>query len=345
MGLSVNKKILKETGQFSEGTEVAPIDEVDIDATIRGNVLYLLDQIVLDIAASRLELEHGPEWLSKALVGMNPQKWLDEVDRFRFHLEKVAEEVSDQPGWHFQNMRIEELPRPTNKWLSQRSGLSVGQINQLIYAKNENGTFGGKPFKVSELILLANALSTTLQFLLTPKLDIILKDPTISYHKGNRRRFIKTSVSQWHLWLFSLAPLPEQNQFLFEKHGSHFAGFREEKKSRNEKPGISPTAKSAADIELGPLTAFNRIADDKPLNEKFIIKPDLKVRLGKSHKDAELEILHANLSLFVELRKILRHSTLSAPKVRFLSLFEIGSEKIKSQIAQIMRYLRYTQID
>lgn len=345
MGLSVNKKILKEAGRSPKITVTAPIDEVDIDATIRGNILYLLDQIILDIAASRLEAEHGAEWLSKVLVGMDPQKWLNEVDRFRFHLEKVVEEVAEQPGWHFQNMRIEELPRPTNKWLSQRSGLSVGKINQLIYAQNENGTFGGKPFKVSELILLANALSTTLQFLLTPKLDTILQDPTISYHKGNRKRHTRTTVSQWHLWLFSLVPLPEQNQFLFEKHGSHFAGFREEKKSRNEKPGISPAAKSAADIEFGPLTAFRRIADDKPLEEKFKVKPDMKVPAGKLYRNAELEILQANLGLFVELRKLLRHSTLSESKVRLLTLFEIGSEKIRSQMAQIMRHLRYTQID
>lgn len=341
----MSKKITRKRAESSSTVTLPSLEEDNIDSTIRANVNYLLDQMVLDIAQAKLEAEHGSEWLSKALIGSSPQRWLDEVEKFRFSLEQAASEVSEVKGWHFQKGKIEELPRPTASWLSKRSGLSAGQINQLLYKKNEDGTFGGKAFKVSELIVLANALNTTLQFLLTPKLTSILKDYPVSYHQGSRRRAPKTSISQWHLWLHSLAPLPEQNFYLFEKHSSHFAGYSEEKKSRNAKVGIHPTAMSAADIELGPLSAFKRINDYLPLGKKDMIEPTSPVPAGTTHKLAELEILKANLGLFVEIRKLFRSTNLERPKSQLGKIFDSGALKIKAQLGQIMRLMKFTQID
>lgn len=329
----------------ASSTALPSLEEDDIDATIRTNVNYLLDQLVLDIAQANLEAEYGSDWMSSALVGSSPQKWLDEVDKFRFHLEQAASEVTEVKGWHFQKGKIEELPRPTASWLSKRSGLSKGQISQLLYGKNEDGTFGGKAFKVNELIVLANTLNTTLQFLLTPRLTSILRDVPVSYYKGSRKRAVKSSISQWHLWLHSLAPLPEQNFYLFEKHASHFAGYSEEKKSRNAKPGIHPTAMSAADIEIGPLSAFKRINNYLPLGKKDMIEPTSPIPGGTTHKQAELEILKANLGLFVEIRKLLRSTNLERPKIELAKIFDSGSSKVKAQLGQIMRLLKFTQID
>lgn len=342
----MSKKIERAATKSTPSPTVLPsLEEDNIDSTIRANVNYLLDQLVLDIAQSKLEKEFGSEWLSKALVGASPQKWLDEVERFRFSLEQAAAEVSEVQGWHFQKGKIEELPRPTASWLSKHSGLSAGQINQLLYKKNEDGTFGGKAFKVSELIVLANALNTTVQFLLTPQLTSILRDSPVSYYQGSRKRAVKTSISQWHLWLHSLAPLPEQNFYLFEKHSSHFAGYSEEKKSRNAKVGIHPTAMSAADIEIGPLSAFKRMNDYLPLGKKDMIEPTSPVPTGTTHKLAELEILKANLGLFVEIRKLFRSTNLERPKNQLGKIFDSGALKIKAQLGQIMRLMKFTQID
>ncbi len=342
----MSKKIERATTKSKPSSSVLPsLEEDNIDATIRANVNYLLDQLVLDIAQSKLEKEFGSEWLSKALVGSSPQKWLEEVERFRFSLEQAAAEVSEVQGWHFQKGKIEELPRPTASWLSKRSGLSAGQISQLLYKKNEDGTFGGKAFKVSELIVLANALNTTVQFLLTPQLTSILRDLPVGYYRGSRKRAVKSSISQWHLWLHSLAPLPEQNFYLFEKHSSHFAGYSEEKKSRNAKVGIHPTAMSAADIELGPLSAFKRINDYLPLGKKDLIEPTSTIPTGTTHKSAELEILKANLGLFVEIRKLLRSTNLQRPQGQLGRIFDSGSVKIKAQVGQLMRLLKFMQID
>ena len=342
----MSKKIGRASAKSTPSTGVLPsLEEDNIDATIRANVNYLLDQLVLDIAQSKLEKEFGSEWMSKALVGASPQKWLDEVERFRFSLEQAAAEVSEVQGWHFQKGKLEELPRPTASWLSKRSGLSAGQISQLLYKKNEDGTFGGKAFKVSELIILANALNSSVQFLLTPQLTSILKDIPVSYYQGSRKRAVKTSISQWHLWLHALAPLPEQNFYLFEKHSSHFAGYSEEKKSRNAKVGIHPTAMSAADIELGPLSAFKRISNYLPLGKKEMIEPTSPIPAGTTHKLAELEILKANLSLFVEIRKLLRSTNLARSKSELGKIFDSGALKIKAQIGQVMRMVKFTQID
>lgn len=342
----MSKKIEKASTKSTHTSLALPsLEEDNIDATIRANVNYLIDQMTLDIAQSKLEREFGGEWMSKALVGSSPQKWLDEVERFRFALEQAAAEVSEVHGWHFQKGKIEELPRPTAAWLSKRSGLSAGQINQLLYKQNQDGTFGGKAFKVSELIVLANALNTTVQFLLTPQLTSILRDLPVSYHRGSRKRAAKTSISQWHLWLHSLAPLPEQNFYLFEKHSSHFAGYSEEKKSRNAKAGKHPTAMSAADIELGPLTAFQRLSNYTALGKKDQIEPTSPIPKGVNHTQAELEILRANLGLFVEIRKLLRASNLDRPKTEIVKLFESGAVKVKAQLGQLMRLLKFTQID
>lgn len=342
----MSKKIERATTKWTPSSTFFPsLEEENIDSTIRANVNYLLDQLVLDIAQAKLEAELGSEWLSKVLVGASPQKWLDEVERFRFSLEQAAAEVSEVQGWHFQNGKIEELPRPTVSWLSKHTGLSKGQINQLLYKKNIDGTFGGKAFKVSELIVLANALNTTVQFLLTPQLTSILRDLPVSYYRGSRKRVAKTSISQWHLWLHSLAPLPEQNFYLFEKHSSHFAGYSEEKKSRNAKAGIHPTAMSAADIEIGPLSAFKRINDYLPLGEKDMIEPTSPIPSGTTHLMAEWEILKANLGLFAEIRKLLRSTNLERPKTQLGKIFDSGALKIKSQLGQIMRLIKFTQID
>ena len=342
----MSKKIERAKSKSTSSSIALPsLEEDDIDTTIRTNVNYLLDQLVLDIAQANLEAEYGSDWMSSALVGSSPQKWLDEVDKFRFHLEQVASEVTEVKGWHFQKGKIEELPRPTASWLSKQSGLSKGQISSLLYNQNKVGTFGGQAFKVSELIVLANTLNTTLQFLLTPRLTSILSDLPVSYYKGSRKRAVKTSISQWHLWLHSLAPLPEQNFYLFEKHASHFAGYSEEKKSRNAKPGIHPTAMSAADIEIGPLSAYKRINNYLPLGKKDMIEPTSPIPTGTTHKQAELEILKANLGLFVEIRKLFRSTNLERPKSQLETIFDSGSSKVKAQMGQIMRLLKFTQID
>jgi hypothetical protein len=344
-GLSLTKKISAKGTTTKEDLSMPSLEEGSINATIRANVNYLLDQLVLDIAEAKLEKEFGSEWLSTALVGSSPQKWLEEVDKYRFHLEQTAAEVTEAAGWNFQRNKIDELPRPTASWLSKKSGLTVGQINQLIYRQNEDGTFGGKSFTVTELIVLANALNTTIQFLLTPPLKSILLDYPVSYYKGRRRSALKTSISQWHLWIHSLAPLPEQNFYLYEKHASHFVGYQEEKKSRNAKPGIHPTAMSAADIQHGPLSSFSRLNNYSPEAKASLVGPTTPIPKGASHKSAEIEILGANLGFFVEIRKLLRSSNLSRPNAEIEKIFESGVSKAKSQLGQIVRFLRFTQID
>ena len=90
----MSKKITRKKAESSSIATLPSLEEDNIDSTIRANVNYLLDQMVLDIAQAKLEAEYGSEWMSKALIGSSPQRWLDEVDKFRFHLEQAASEVS-----------------------------------------------------------------------------------------------------------------------------------------------------------------------------------------------------------------------------------------------------------
>lgn len=340
------KKINEKAGKSSKNLGFVPkLEEDDIDATIRANINYLREQFVLDAAEARLEAELGPEWLSKVFVGSSPQKLLDEVDRFRFHLEQISSEVTGIEGWHFQKGKISELPRPTTKWLSKQTGLTESKLNGLLSEKGADGKFGAVPFKVSDLIKIANALHTNLQFLMTPQLNSILKDFPVSYYKGNRRFVTKTSISQWHLWLHSLAPLPEQNFYLFEKHSSHFVGYSDVERGKNAHPTKDAPALSAADIQFGPMTAYSRLNDYKAeskLDKKLV---DAVVPAKTSHAQAEREILGATLGLFVELRKLTRKVNLARPNSELTKILGTGLEKVKSQVAQIVRFLKYTQID
>lgn len=342
----MSKKIIKNAGK-SEGelVNLPTLEESDIDATIRANVIYLREQFVLDAAEARLEAELGSEWMSKVFKDSSPQKLLDEVERFRFHLEQIASEVTGIEGWHFQKAKIEELPRPTTKWLSSKTGLSASKLEALLREKGPSGSFGGVPFKVSDLIKIANALNTTIQFLMTPQLTSILVDSPVSYYKGNRRFVTKTSISQWHLWLHALAPLPEQNFYLFEKHGSHFAGYRDKERGKNAKPTKDAPALSAADIQFGPLSAYSRLNDYKSLRAADKNDVATPIKRGLTHAAAEQEILAANLGLFVELRKLTRKTNLALPEKDLAKIFESGFGKAKSLMVQIVRNLKYTQTD
>jgi hypothetical protein len=76
-----------------------------------------------------------------------------------------------------------------------------------------------------------------------------------------------------------------------------------------------------------------------------MIEPTSPVPNGTTHKQAESEILKANLGLFVEIRKLLRSTNLERPKSQLETIFDSGSSKVKAQIGQIMRLLKFTQID
>jgi hypothetical protein len=102
---------------------------------------------------------------------------------------------------------------------------------------------------------------------------------------------------------------------------------------------------SAVDIEQGPLSAFKRISNYLPLGKKDLIEPTSPIPAGTTHKQAELEILKANLGLFVEIRKLIRSTNLERPKSQLGKLFDSGASKIKTQLGQIMRLIKFTQID
>ncbi len=344
-GLSLSKKLAKSAGKsLVKFEEFFSFEESDINVTIRENVNYLIDQLILDIAEAGMEQECGPGWI-EITRGKTPQEIFDANEKFRFKLEQLASEISEVEGWHFQKGKISELPRPTAKWLASRTGLTPSTLNSMLRGKSAAGKFGGTPITVASLIKLANGLNTTIQFLMTPKMNSILRDVPVSYYNLGKKGGGKTSASQWHLFIHALAPLPSQDFYLFEKHASHLAGYRDTENGRNAKKGFYPAASSAVDIELGPMSAYSKISDYKPLAKAQQVSPDTPIGKEATHKDAEHQIIHATLSLFVELRKLTRRTNLERSSIELVEVFGIGAIKIKTQVGQIMRYLKFTQID
>jgi len=344
-GLSLSKKPTKSAGgSLVKLEEFFLLEESDINVTIRENVNYLIDQLILDIVEAEMEQEHGPRWI-EITRGKTPQEIFDANQNFRFKLEQLASEVTEVKGWHFQKGKISELPRPTAKWLASRTGLTIGTLNSMLRGKNPAGTHGGTPITVATLIKFANGLNTTIQFLLTPNMNSILRDVPVSYYNLGKKGGGKTSASQWHLFIHALAPLPSQNFYLFEKHASHLAGYRVTEDSRSVKKGFYPAASSTVDIELGPMSAYSKISDYKPLAKAQQLSPDTPIDKAVTHKTADHQIIHATLSLFVELRKLTRRTNLERSSIDLVKIFGIGVIKIKTQVGQIMRYLKFTQID
>jgi hypothetical protein len=172
-----------------------------------------------------------------------------------------------------------------------------------------------------------------------------LRDVPVSYYNLGKKGGGKTSASQWHLFIHELVPLPNQNFYLFDKHASHLAGYRATEDGRSARKGFYPAASSAVDIELGPMSAYSKMSDYKPVAKAHQVSPDTPIGKGVTHKDAEHQIIHATLSLFVELRKLTRRTNIERSSIDLVKIFRIGTIKIKTQIGQIIRFLKFTQID
>lgn len=337
---------MKEVGRKKAGRSALEIDDLvdldrDLNAVIRENFEFLKEQMVIDECDARFVEEDGPDWIKKR-TGKSIQELAKSDSEIRFRLEKFVSEIVGVEGWHFQTKDI-EFPKPTRKWIAERTGITVKRQENLdkpakSYASG--GRTGGAAFTVDELVAIARATHTSIQYLLTPPARKIMAAKGTSYQSSIGKVFTPTAPSQWILWIYSLRPLPEQNPFLFERNGSYLSG-RLEPRTKTAKPFRDDVIKGLARGRYGELSMIASVENYDPLDKKLA---EVKISTNFPSKpivqQRELWVVRNLLGTFVEARKLLREETLRSTEKQLVSRWRTGSAKLLNHLVRLGRLLR-----
>lgn len=297
--------------------------------------------MVIDECDARFIEEDGPDWIKKR-TGKSIQEIAKSDEQIKFRLEKFIGELIEVEGWHFQSKDI-EFPKPTREWIASRTGITVKRQENLdIPAKSykSGGKTGGAAFTVQELVAIARATNTSIQYLLTPSAAQILAAKGTAYQSSIGKVSTSVAPSRWMLWIYSLKPLPEQNPYLFERNGSYISG-KLEPRTKTAKPFRDDVIKGLARGRYSAFSMFNSVENYEPL-EKKLLEVKISTPFGAKipNKDRELWMVKNLLGAFVEARKLLREETLISSEKQLVSRWRTGGTKLLNHLVRLGRLLR-----
>ncbi len=338
--------LVKEVRSKKSGRSALEIDDVvsidtDINSVIRENFEFLKEQMVLDACDVRFIQEDGPEWVKKR-TGKTIQEIAQADSEIRFRLEKFLGEELGVEGWHFQSKDL-AFPSPTREWIAEKTGISVKRQENLDKPAKfypSGGKTGGAAFTVEELIAIARATHTSIQFLLTPSAARIKSGKPSSYQSGVGKVYSSTSSSRWILWLYSLRPLREQNPFLFERNGSYIAG-ELEPRTKTAKPFREDVIKGLARSRFGVFSMFESVENYDPLDKNLAeVKITTPFKSKPTKRDQELWEVRNTLGIFVELRKLFRDETLKSNEKVAAARWRTGASKAINHAVRLGRLIK-----
>ena len=198
---------------------IAEQTQTNLNALVRSNVEGLLRQMTHDHVVPKLE----PSMLKRY---KKPVAWhtlltlTARQPKQRARLEALVQEITGVKGWHVQGPES-GYPLASLKALSERSGIPVRRLTQVLYPETSDETLGNQ-LTLAEALSLCAATNTALQQLLTPPWWSISKlEYSDLAEVDYLPTFPSTPTDRWVSWLYSLEPLPQQDEHLFERNMSH----------------------------------------------------------------------------------------------------------------------------
>lgn len=337
---------MKEVRGKKAGRSALQLDDVvstdiDLNAVIRENFEFLKEQMVIDACDVRFIQEDGEEWIKKR-TGKTIQEIAKSDPVIRFRLEKFLGDELGVEGWHFQTKDL-AFPNPTREWIAERTGISVKRQENLDRPAKfypSGGKTGGAAFTVEELVAIARATHTSIQFLLTPSASRIASGKPTSFQSAIGKVYSSGPASRWILWLYSLRPLREQSAFLFERNCSYLAG-EMEPRTKTARPFRDDVIKGLARGRYGAFSMFDAVENydslDKKVGEVKITTPFTST---PTKREQELWEVRNTLGLFVELRKLFRSETLNSKDFVLAARWRTGVKKLLNHAIRLGRLLR-----
>lgn len=328
---------------MSDGGAVAP---QDINKVVRLNLEFLEIQQLIHLTERKFASIHGEDWMDKFKLSS-----LSEIAKkypsHRFELAQAIQEINEDPNFQFAGENI-EFPRLSTKKISQLTGITSSRLEDIRKEERLQGGVKkhGKPFLVEELIALANALNTTVVYLLTPPLGFINKGVTVlNFKEVTHSTSEAIPFSRWVLWLHNLKSLPSQNQVMFERVLSSTSWSKvfdkTELKQPNSKASKVTTRAAIKRERYGVYSCFQELENYAPLLEEDIVDVTVDKVPNKSGAfEDEVEITMTNMEVFVELRKLFREHNLIRSLPDRKDLVEISSRKITNGFTKIFMSLR-----
>lgn len=337
---------MKEVRGKKAGRSALQLDDVvsidlDLNAVIRENFEFLKEQMVIDACDVRFIQEDGEEWIKKR-TGKTIQEIAKSDPVIQFRLEKFLGDELGVEGWHFQTRDL-AFPNPTREWIAERTGISVKRQENLDRPAKfypSGGKTGGAAFTVEELVAIARATHTSIQFLLTPSASRVASGKPTSFQSAIGKVYSSGPASRWVLWLYSLRPLREQNAFLFERNCSYLAG-EMEPRTKTARPFRDDVIKGLARGRYGAFSMFDSVENYDSLDKKMAeVKITMPFTNTPTKREQEQWEIRNTLGLFVELRKLFRSETLNSKDVVVAARWRTGVKKLLNHVIRLGRLLR-----
>ena len=314
--------------------------DTDLNSIIRENFEFLKEQMVIDACDVRFIKEDGKDWIEKR-KGKTIQEIAKSDLSIRLRLENFLGEEMGVEGWHFQSDDL-DFPNPTRQWISDKTGIQVKRLENLdkpqkIYPGG--GRSGGLAFTVEELVAIARATHTSIQFLLTPSATRIVSCKSSGFKLSLGKVSSTNTASRWILWLYSLRPLPEQSAFLFERNSSYLAG-ELEARTKTARPFREDVIKGIARSRYGVFSMFESVENYDPLEKRLVAKISPPSSSRGSKLEQELWEIKNTFGLFVELRKLLRDETLNSNEKLTISRWRTGTIKLQNHVVRLGLLIR-----
>jgi len=333
-----------QMNEIDAKVKIARANQLDLNHLVRSNLEGLLRQMTHDHVIPKMDpthLERSSKFVPwQKFFTFATSSW-EKYDEF----EALIREITGETDWHLQGYDL-DYPPASLQSLADRSGVPLRRLTQVMYPENQTDSLGHQLTLVEALSLCA-ATNISIQQLITPPWWAISK---LSYADLAEVEYLKTGspipTDRWVSWLYSLEPLPEQHEFLFERNMSHPPplGPRIDEDGRrvNKNRGIDPF--DINDLDGGGL--FSEKSWKDQLNRLWVFESTAPSARSTSHKDPESFDRHLSAMYwiggqFVQFRRLLRVARRKGLSKRLDVFWEVTTNNVGQLLGRLARLRRH----
>ena len=323
--------------------QIALETQTNLNALVRSNVEAVRRQMTHDHVVPKLE----PTLLKRYKKPVPLHKLVSltaNQPKQRAQLESLVEEITGIDDWHVQGHEI-DYPAASLKALSERSGIPVRRLTQVLYPENSEETLGSQ-FTLGEALNLCAATNIAMQQLLTPPWWATAQlDFSDLGEVDYLAKFKSVPTDRWLSWLYSLEPLPQQDEHLFERNMSHPPPLG----PRIDDDGSRVNRNRGVDYhdvnELDEGGLFSEKSWRDQLDKLSLFEVRKPSELSSAHPDVvryerHLSAMYWISGVFVQLRRLLRVARRRETSKRLDVFWEVTVSNVAELVGRLVRLRR-----
>jgi len=317
--------------------------QTNLPALVRSNIEGLLRQMTHDHVVP--QLDPGKLKRYKKPIGLHKLVTLTEGHpEKRARLESLIQEITGQPGWHVQGPDS-VYPPASLAALSERSGIPRRRLTQVLYPESAKDTLGNQ-LTLGEALALSAATNIAIQQLLTPPWWAISELEFSDLAEVDYLpTFSSVPTDRWVSWLYSLEPLPQQDEGLFERNMSHPPPLG----PRIDDDGRRVNKNRDADIydvnELDEQGLFSEMSWRAQLNRLNLFEVAKPSEVSSANPDPlryerHLSAMYWISGFLVQLRRLLRMARGRGTSKRLDVFWEVTVNNVAHLVGRVVRLRR-----